>query len=138
MPQTLDLLDFTQMEWKDLPPFGKRTVDGYLQIYPGKNTSMGRNPKDLDEFGLTGHPNQIREHVEHLGYLVNPQDDKLSLLYKFRPRCFPSIHQQYYARGARLYTVQMDRDQTGYWHLLKNISNRTIVLRITKLNRDAN
>jgi hypothetical protein len=136
MSQTLD---FTQMKWEEKPPFGKRTVDGYLQIYPLRNTSEGRDPRDLDKFGLTGHPNQIWEHVEHMGYLEPPQDDKFSLLYRFRPRNLDRvIWEQYYARFGIFFSVQTDAEQTGYWHLLENISDRTIVVKIEKLNRDAN
>jgi hypothetical protein len=135
MPQTID---FAQMEWEK-QPYGRRTDDGFLQIDPFVDTSKGLKPEELGPFGLRGHPNQIWEHVEHLGYLENPQDDKFSLLYRFRPKRLDSeIRVQYFARGARFYSVQMDAEQTGYWHVLRNDSDRTIVLKITKLNKDAN
>jgi hypothetical protein len=132
MPQTLD---YSKMEWEERP-FGRRTADGYLQIYPGMDTSIGVDPAELDVFRLRRHPNQVWEHVEHLGYLENPQDGNCSLVYKFRIKNGDIVQKQYFAKGARFYSVQTDDLGTGFWHVLENISNRTIVLRITKLNRE--
>jgi len=132
MSQTLD---YSKMKWEERP-FGRRTADGYLQIYPGMNTSIGADPKQLDDFGLRPHPNQIWEHVEHLGYPDGEQDGGYSLVYKSRTKYGDIVQEQYFAKGARFYSVQTDSLGTGFWHMLENVSDRTIVLRITKLNKE--
>lgn len=127
-------LDLAQLEW-ELRPYGKRTAEGFLQIFPGMNTSLGVDPAALDTSGLRSHPNQVWEHVDHLGYLEDPQDDVCSLRYRFRTRHSSIVQEQRFARGARFYSVQTDEEETGYWHALDNISPHIIVLKITKLNK---
>lgn len=128
--------DYSNMNWEETK-FGKKTAGGYLQLYPGRNTSMGADPSSLDEFGLRGHPNQVWEHVEHLGFLLGPLDaNDYSLIYRSRAKYGKTTQEQCFAPGAKFYSVQMDFARSGFWHILENTSfDRTIVLKITKENK---
>lgn len=130
MPQTID---FTRMEWEKRP-YGRRTDDGFLQIDPGNNTSIGASAEELDRYRFRGHPGILFEHVEHLGYFDGEQNDEFTLLYRFRAKNIDEIIEQRFKRGSKFYSVQTDEAKTGYWHRLENTSNRIILLKIDKEN----
>jgi len=119
-----------EQEWIERP-YGRRGLT-LLQIDPGKDTSIGARAEELDGYGLRGHPGILFEHVEHLGYFGSEQNDEYTLLYRFRAKTVDEIIEQRFKRDSKFYSVQTDEAKTGYWHLLKNISNRVILLKIDK------
>lgn len=124
-----------EQEWIERP-YGRKKVlsekSQILQIDPDKHTGMGVRPEELDKNGLRGHPGALFEYVEHKGYAGSnrPEINNYSLLYKFRARDLNQVFEQYFGKGARFYSVQMDAEKTGYWHIMKNISDFPILLKI--------
>lgn len=110
-----------------------------IQIDPGKTTAI----KDLDAYGLRGHPGTKWEKITLLGYATttddtgNSVDSRPTLYYKFRGRYSEELGGKVFTTiGAFFNSVDMDKDQAGYWHENVNISKSRapIVLLIESQN----
>ena len=101
-----------------------------ILIEPGRNTGTGQKPDVLDQFGLVGHPGIFYEHIEHQGFTDGSESSEPSLNYTARGLKSESPLTFFFASGSEFYSVQTDESKFGYWHVLSNVSKKTIQLKL--------
>jgi hypothetical protein len=124
-------------EWTERP-FGRRKIlseEGKIrhmivQIDPQTNTGVGADKSVVDHLGLVGHPGTRYEHIEHQGFVDGHDGREPSLKYTGRSTNGSEPISFLFSRGGEFYSVQTDDSRFGYWHVLYNVSDRPIQLKI--------
>lgn len=124
-------------EWTERP-FGRRKTlseEGktrllVVQIDPQTNTGVGADKSAVDRLGLVGHPGTRYEHIEHQGFVDGQGGREPSLKYTGRSTNGSDPISFLFSEGSEFYSVQTDESRFGYWHVLYNISDRPIQLKI--------
>lgn len=108
-----------------------------IVIDPQKDTATGYKSisHPLDSYGLRPHPGVVYEHVTHLGTPdTDDQGGDESLEYRFVTQEH-GLQTQRFSKGSRFYSVQMDRDHTGWSHVLGNVHTKPIMLEIEVMTK---
>ncbi len=129
MPETEEWIERPYGRKKILSQEGK-TSHQIVQIEPEKDTGIGAGPSDVDQFGLRGHPGVYYEHIEHDGLIGGSDGMEPSLKYVARGLKTIEPVTFLFSTKSSFYSVQMDESKFGYWHLLYNISNKPIQLKL--------
>ena len=130
-------------EYWEERPYGRKhiisqsetEVVAQIQIYPGKNTSMAADPKELDRDGLRAHWD-----VENESITVSSADGQ-SLKYVCKDKSGSALRTSFFGFGAQFESVKDNK--IGLWHNLENVSDkesinievRTIKKGLSKLER---
>ncbi len=112
----------------DLPDSAPNVGRCLIIVEPGRDTAMGYNPEDLKE-GLRGHPGETFERITFVGQVAprRARDQSDSLVYRYMKED-GAVEEMNYKPGESFNSVQTDG--RGYWHLLRNTSDKPILLRV--------
>jgi hypothetical protein len=103
-----------------------------LAIYvfaPKSSSADGMKPSELNANGLRGHEGTFTERVTFLRFADNLGDDgSKPLSYIFHNKNEKSlVMQSEFGVGSTFFSVE---GELGFWHVLRNTSNRPIMLMI--------
>ena len=128
----------TQFPSFEARPYGGRlvltNVKTLIVINPGMDTAAGIDSSKLKN-GLRGHDGEASESVAFLRYADDGEDDgRYPLVYTYEDPKHEVVRETYKV-GSCFLSVD-DNGETGFWHVLKNRSDRPILLMISVRKKD--